>query len=304
MEDTSFKTLDYAAVLTDKFSHSVSLICYGYNEEELIGDFFSNAVDLLDSVATDYEIIFVDDGSTDRTFELAQGIARGNERIRIYRNGRNRNTGYSFKRALSLAEKEFVLWQTIDWSYDLSNLRIFLELVRHFGVVAGVRPVPFRLLAYIPVLRSIYRVRSRSDDILRAIVSLANYYVLRILFGLRSHDFQNIQIHRTKVLQAFELRGESSFLSIEMLIRARTFGLDMIEVPLKFIPRTKGISKGIRPVAIWKSVRDIAINWIAWGWRYRLGSWKDHRRIYRISEPTFLEEQVIVLCASLFKQFR
>lgn len=291
-------------VVLNKFGHSVSLICYGYNEEESIADFFKKAVNLLDSVAEDYEIIFVDDGSTDRTWELSQDIARGNERIRIFRNDRNRNTGYSFKRALSLAEKEFVLWQTIDWSYDLSNLRIFLELTGHFGVVAGVRPVPTRLLAYIPVLRSIYRVRTRSDDILRAIVSLANYYVLRILFGLRSHDFQNIQIHRTKVLQSFELRGESSFLSIEMLIRARAFGLDIIEVPLKFIPRSKGTSKGIRPVAIWKSIRDIVLNWIAWGWRYRLESWTDHRRIYRVSAPTFLEEETIVLCASLFKQFR
>ena len=190
--------------------------------------------------SSDYEIIFIDDCSTDRTWEIAQGFARENDRISIVRNDRNRNIGYSFKRGVSLAEREYLFWQTIDWSYDLTDLRIFLELLQHFGVVIGVRPVPTRLLAYIPVVRSIYRVRTRSDDFIRAVVSLTNYYVLRILFGLNVHDFQNIQFHRTKSLQSFELAGR------ELVSRHRNddqraqSGLDLIEVPIRFIPRTKG----------------------------------------------------------------
>src|SRR5262249_53957337 len=151
------------------------------------------------------------------------------------------------KRGVSLAEKEYLFWQTIDWAYEISDLRIFLELLLHFGVVVGIRPVPARLLAYIPVVRSIYRVQTRSDDFFRAMISLINYYVLRILFGLNVHDFQNVQFHRTKVLQSFKLQGESSFLGIEMMIRARSFGLDVIEVPIPYLRRTKGVSKGVRP---------------------------------------------------------
>jgi glycosyltransferase involved in cell wall biosynthesis len=287
-----------------KLEHSVSLICYAYNEEELIADFFDRAIKTIEAVATDYEIVFIDDCSTDRTWEIAHRVAAENSRIRIWRNDRNRNVGYSFKRGVSLAEKEYLFWQTIDWSYDLSDLRIFLQLLDHFGLVIGVRPVPIRLLAYIPVVRSIYRIRRRSDDIIRAMVSLTNYYVLRILFGLDVHDFQNIQFHRTKTLQSFELRGESSFLAIEMMIRARSVGLDIIEVPIKFLPRTKGVSKGIHPKAILKSCRDILRNWLDWGWRFRLQGQGRKGRIYRLPEPVFLEDEVIVLCAPLFKRFR
>lgn len=300
----SVHTLRAGAGITQTFARSVSMVCYGYNEEASIGGFFKKAVDLLESVATDYEIVFVDDCSTDRTWEIAQACARENARIRVWRNDRNRNIGYSFKRAVSLAQKEYLFWQTIDWSYDLSDLRIFLELLQHFGLVIGVRPVPARLLAYIPVVRSIYRVRTRSDDFIRAMVSLANYYVLRILFGLNVHDFQNIQFHQTKVLQSFELRGESSFLGIEMMIRARSTGLDLMEVPIKFIPRKQGVSKGIRPAAIWKSCRDIAVNWLDWGWRLRLARPAGQPRIYRLLEAAFLKEEVIVLCAPLFKRYR
>ncbi len=286
------------------FAHSVSLVCYGYNEAASLPEFFKRAVTLLESVAPEYEVVFIDDASTDGTWEIAQAFARQNPRIRVWRNDRNRNIGYSFKRAVSLAENEYLFWQTIDWSYDLSDLRIFLELLDHFGVVIGVRPVPIRLLAHLPVVRSIYRVRTRSDDFIRAMVSLANYYVLRILFGLNVHDFQNIQFHRTKVLQSFHLGGESSFLGIEMMMRARGLGLDLLEVPIKFIPRTRGKSKGIRPAAIWKSCRDIATNWFAWGWRIRFAARRDQGRIYRLPEPAFLDEAVIVLCAPLFKRYR
>lgn len=288
----------------EKFRHSVSLVCYGFNEEELIGDFFRRALETLDAVATDYEIVFVDDCSTDRTWEIAQQLARENSHIRVFRNERNRNIGYSFKRGVSLAQKDCLFWQTIDWSYDLTDLRIFLELLEHFGVVVGVRPVPIRLLAYIPVVRSIYRVRTRSDNFIRAVVSLGNYYVLRTLFGMKVHDFQNIQFHRTKTLQSFELRGESSFLGVEMMIRARSAGLNLIEVPIKFIPRTKGVSKGIRLTAIWKSVRDIARNWLAWGWRFRLEGRGSQGRVFRLMEPAFLNEAVIILCAPLFKRYQ
>lgn len=309
MSDVAVNQADAAIAVAapptpNRLAHSVSLVCYGYNEEESIADFFKKAVATLEAVVSDYEIVFIDDCSTDRTRDIAQHFASENPRIRVWRNDRNRNIGYSFKRGVSLAEKEYLFWQTIDWSYDLSDIKIFLDLLQHYGVVIGVRPVPIRLLAYIPVVRSIYRIRSRSDDMVRAVVSLANYYILRILFGLNAHDFQNIQFHRTKVLQSLELRGESSFLGIEMMIRARGRGLDLLEVPIKFIPRAKGVSKGIRLSAILRSCRDITANWFAWGWNYRFKRRGGQGRIYRLLEPAFLPEDVIALCAPLFKRFR
>src|SRR5688572_10954136 len=138
----------------EKIFHSVSLVSYGFNEEELIAEFFDKAVELLQAVVDDYEIIFIDDCSTDRTWDIAQRFAQENQRIRVFRNDQNQNIAYSFKRGVSLAEKEYLFWQTIDWSYDLKDIDVFLRLLDHFGVVAGVRPVPFRLLAYVPVVRS------------------------------------------------------------------------------------------------------------------------------------------------------
>ena len=287
-----------------KSKYSLSLISYGYNEQDLLAEFFERALELLGRTTNDFEIIFVDDGSTDDSWHIAQDFATKHPVIRIFRNDRNRNIAYSFKRGAAQAQKEILFWQTIDWSYDISELEIFIRLLDHFDAVIGVRPVPTRLLSYIPILRSVYRVRTRSDDFLRACISLANYYLLRILYNVNVHDFQNIQFHRTKEFQTYVFSGESSFLAPEAIIKTLERGFRIIEVPIRFCPRQKGVSKGIRPAALWRSLRDVIGNWFAWGWRRRFGGTERDGKVFRLTEPAMLEDEVIILVAPLFKQFR
>jgi len=281
------------------------MLAWAYNEEALIDSFLERALAALEASVSDYELILVDDGSTDRTNEIAQAHAAGNPHLRVITNERNMNIGASFKRALASAQKEFVFWQTVDWSYDLTHLRIFLELLKHFDVVVGVRPVPIRLLSYIPVIRSIYRVRTRSDNFRKAIISLGNYYMLRILYRMEFHDFQNIHFYRTALLQGFTLEGESSFLAPEMMARALASGCRFLEVPIPFIPRAAGEAKGTKLGSIMRSVKDILGNWLRWGWRFRLSRGQSRQRqIWRVSEPFFLDENVLWLIIPLLKFFR
>ena len=281
------------------------MLAWAYNEEALMDSFLQRALAALEASVSDYELILVDDGSTDRTNEIAQAHAKRNPHLRVITNERNMNIGVSFKRALAAAQKEFVFWQTVDWSYDLTHLRIFLELLKHFDVVVGVRPVPIRLLSYVPVIRSIYRVRTRSDSFRKAIISLGNYYMIRILYRMEFHDFQNIHFYRTALLQGFPLEGESSFLAPEMMARALASGCRFLEVPIPFIPRTAGEAKGTKLGSIVRSVKDIWGNWLRWGWRSRLSRRKNRRRqIWRVSEPFFLNEDVLRLIIPLLKFFR
>ena len=228
-----------------KFDRSVSMLCWGYNEELLIEDFFDRAIALLDATVEDFEIVFVDDGSTDRTPELAEQRARLDPRVRVLRNERNSNVGTSAYRAIEAAAKEITFWQTVDWSYDMKNLRTFLELSKHFDVVQGIRPVPTRLLSYIPVVRSIYRIRRRSDSLMRALVSLTNYYLLRILFGCKFYDFQNVTFYRRQHIAGIDIRGTGAFSNAKLLITTYDKGLSYLEVPIRFIPRRRGRAKGV-----------------------------------------------------------
>lgn len=291
--------------LTRKFDRSVSLISWGLNEEILLEQFLDRAFALLSDCVEDFEVVFVDDGSTDRSPEILRAYAAREPRLKVLTNEVNRNVGYSSRRAIAAATKDVIFWQTTDWSYDIRNLRIILELLNHFDVVQGVRPVPIRLLSYIPVVRSIYRVRTRSDNFRKAIVSLGNYYLLRILFGVPFQDFQNVTFYPTKLLQSVELTGNSSFVNPECLIRTYERRPTYIEVPIPFIPRTAGIAKGTKLSSIRRSIHDIFRAWLSWGWRQRRKNRKDSQRhIFRVWQPFHLDEQVIRLVSPLFKEFR
>ncbi len=290
-------------VTLGKFRRGVSLLAWAYNEEILIEGFLHRAVALLDSVATDWEIVLVDDCSTDRTNEIATAFAAREPRVNVVRHERNLNVGMACRTALAHAGKEFLFWQTVDWSYDISKLRIFLELLMHYDAVQGIRPVPIRLMSYIPVLRSIYRVRRRSDSLYKAVISLGNYYFLTILFGVRFHDFQNVTFYKTRVVQQLPLVARTSFINPELLLRNYYNGARFIEVPIRFISRQHGVPKGTRPIVVIRSVVDTVRNWIGWGASSR------HRRaqsqpIRRVSEPFRLDQPILRLVLPLFDDFR
>lgn len=287
-----------------KFDKSVSLLTWGYNEEDLVERFLDRAVALLDANIKDWEIVFVNDGSTDRTSQILDAYALREPRVRPVHNQRNLNVGKSCRRAIKAASKEYLFWQTVDWSYDIRNLRLFLELLKHYDVVQGIRPTPIRLLSHIPVLRSIYRVKTRSDNFKKAIVSLSNYYILRILFGIKFQDFQNVTLYPTRVLQNVALTGDSAFLNPECLLRVYETGARFIEVPIPFIPRTIGEAKGTRLTAILRAVRDVFTSWLKWGLEYRRNVSKlPANRIDRVSEPFGLDNEVAVLVLPMLKDF-
>jgi glycosyltransferase involved in cell wall biosynthesis len=286
-----------------KFDHSVSLGAWGYNEELLLESFLTRAIDLLDRTVHDWEIIFVDDCSTDSTPEILQKFTQREPRLRVVRHPRNLNVGMAFRTALANASKEYFFSQTVDWSYDISKLRVFLELLKHFDVVQGIRPVPIRLLSYIPVVRSIYRIQRRSDTLYKAVISLTNYYILRVFFGVRFHDFQNVTFYPIRIVREVELVGRTSFANPELLLKAYYRGARFIEVPIRFMKRDLGVAKGTKIKTLMRSFADTARNWVSWGISCRLK--RQHApAIYRVAEPFRLDQPVLRLILPLFEDFK
>jgi glycosyltransferase involved in cell wall biosynthesis len=292
--------------LTEKFDRSVSMLAWGYNEEELVEDFLDRAFALLEDTINDYELVFVNDASTDRTGQILADYAQKEPRLRVITHETNLNVGFACRTAIAGAQKEFLFWETVDWSYDLTYLRIYLELLRYFDVVQGIRPAPERLLSHIPVIRSIYRVKSRSDTLRKAVISLSNYYLLRLLYGVDFHDFQNVTFYPTALAQSLTLMGTSSFVNPELLIKAHAQGARFLEVPIRFIPRQKGEAKGTKLRTVVRSVRDVLGSWLKWGLRLRLERRRLRRpdQISRVSQPVYLDEEVLNIIVPLFKCYR
>lgn len=272
-----------------KFDRGVSLLCWAYNEEDSIEEFLEKATQLMDACVEDYEIVLIDDGSTDRTYELAENFRKKNPKLKVFQNERNLNVGISSQRAIQRASKEFLFWQTIDWCYDISNLREYLEYLKTYDIVQGVRREPvavkLRLLKPFAGLLKLFGMKHltrRSDTVQKAIVSVINFLLIRFLFRVPLSDFQNVTFYPSKWIQSVKYEAKSSFANPEGLIKSYWNGMTIKEVPISFIARSEGTAKGTRLKAITRSVRDILSLWFRWVMLGRRGSIKKGK-IYRLS---------------------
>lgn len=255
------------------FERSVSWLCWAYNEEELIEEYLYRANDLLNKTVCDYEIVVIDDCSTDRTNEIVNRLKQTIPQIRLIRNEKNLNVGLSSRKAIQSASKEYLLWQTIDWAYDITLFRVFLELLKSYDIVAGVRRAPvivadqirwMKPLLALMTLFGINHITRRSDTIYKAVVSLINYIMVRVLFRMPISDYQNIVFYPTRLVQSISYESRSSFANPEGLLKTYWQGANIVEVPISFIPRQKGEAKGTRLKAIFTSMTDIFRLWWCW----------------------------------------
>ena len=239
-----------------KFDRSVSLLCWAYNEQDSIMEFLARASRLLDESVRDYEIILIDDGSCDKTARYAYYFNRDHphSRLKYFRNGRNLNVGLSCRKAIQKASKEFLFWQTVDWAYDISNLREYLELLKTYDIVQGMRPGGFHVA----------HILKRSDSIGKAVISLVNYWLIRLFYRVSLHDFQNVTFYPTKWAQSIDYEATTSFVNPERLIKSHWAGKTIKEVPIGFMPRRRGKAKGTRLGFVVRSMREVFKFWVKW----------------------------------------
>lgn len=248
-----------------KFDRGVSLVGWAYNEEEQVGEFVARAHRLMSEVAEDFEIIVVNDGSTDRTPEILEEARLHYPELRVVHFECNKGIGEAAKQGIAAARKEFLFWQTVDWSYDLTAVRYYLELLKEHDVVAGCRrgPIsggnPVRLAK-----KAWHHFLTRSDNAKKSFVSICNYLLVRVLFNFPMSDYQNVSFYPSKLIQSIQLEARSSFGNPEFLMKSYWRGASIIEVPIQFLPRQVGEAKGTRITAVLQSIWDIFKLWYQW----------------------------------------
>ena len=230
------------------------MLGWALNEEGSLEAYIDRAEVLLRSLTDDFELIIIDDGSNDRTSAIAEAGRRTRPWLRIYRNDRNRGPGFSCKRAMAQATKDILFWQTVDWAYDVDALADVMWRLDEFDVLQGVRP-------RVSLVRTL---SARSDTRHKAIISLANYYLIRMLFRLPISDYQNVTVYPRRFVEHLTLESESSFTGVECLLKTFWQGVRFKEVQVAFGRRTRGTGTGTRPRELFSAVRDILRCWVRW----------------------------------------
>jgi hypothetical protein len=240
---------------TPRVPFSLSMLGWALNEEASVAGYIDRAGAFLAALTGDYELILIDDGSTDRTWEIAAESAKTRPWLKPYRNERNRGSGFNTKRAISLATKDYVFWQTVDWAYDIRHLAKALGDLATVDVLQGVR---------MDTTSAKGMVQQRSDNPYKGLVSVVNYRLIRTLFQLPLGDYQNVTVYPRRLIQSVTLETESSFTNPECLLKTWWRGATFKEVPVPFMKRQRGRGTGSRPGAIAAAIADILRWWTRW----------------------------------------
>jgi glycosyltransferase involved in cell wall biosynthesis len=234
---------------------SLSMLGWALNEEDNIAVYIDRGGAFLAALTSDFELILIDDGSTDRTWEIVVECSRTRPWLKPYQNDRNRGSGYNTKRAISLATKDYVFWQTVDWAYDIRYLAQALPELSSVDVLQGVR---------VATTSAHGMMVHRSDNAYKGIVSVVNYRLVRTLFRLPLDDYQNVTVYPRALIQSVTLETESAFTNPECLLKTWWRGATFKQVPVPFVKRRQGRSKGTRPRAILAAIYDILYWWTQW----------------------------------------
>lgn len=223
---------------------SVSFFCPAYNEEDNLERMVNSVLPVLRESAQDFEIIIVDNASTDNTPQIADRLAANIPQIRVIHNIFNRGYGGALRTGFSNATKEFVVYTDSDNQYDFNDFKLMIPYLSKYDIVTG------------------YRLK-RHDSRYRLFQSGIFNFLIRLLFGLRMKDINcSFKVYRKKALDGIRFSSNSAFIDSEMFIQARRNGFRIYEVPVQHFARTAGKAYGAKPHMVIFTVKEIITYWL------------------------------------------
>ena len=190
----------------------------------------------------DYELIIVDDASTDATPRLADALVAADPRVKVVHHPMNRKLGGSMKTGFAAATGELVLYTDADLPFDMAELTKACRIMR----------------LYESDIVSAYRLDRTGEGSLRIIYTFAYNFLIRRLFGVRMRDINfAFKLCRRAIFEHVELVSEGSFIDAELIIRAKKLGYEVTQFGVDYFPRTRGVSTLSSPAIILKIVREM-----------------------------------------------
>ena len=232
-------------------SPGLTLVVVAFNERANLENTVTEAIQILETVTPDPQLILVDDGSSDGTGALADDLARRRPWAMALHHDVNQGMGAALKTGYAAATREFVTFLPGDGQIPAEGIAVLLRS----AVETGADLV-------------LSRYEQRRDGLHRTILSKGLRLTTRIVSGTKVRS-EGPYLVRKEILEKVPLRSDSFFLNLELPIRAAHMGLHIEEVVLQVRPRTAGNSKVV-------SVRKIASvlgDMVA----LRIRMWHEHR---------------------------
>ncbi len=201
----------------------VSVVIPLYNEEENIAILHQRLKETLDRLGCGYEIIYVDDGSADRTLAGLEKIQAEDKKVVILSLRRNFGQTAAFAAGFDFARGDIVITMDGDLQNDPSDIPKFLDLIKDHDLVSG------------------WRKKRKDAFITRRLPSMLANWIISKVTGVKLHDYGcSLKAYRREVIKNLKLYGEMHRFIPAV---ASWYGVRVVEVETTHYPRLRGKSK-------------------------------------------------------------
>ena len=218
---------------------SISVFFPCYNEQENVGRTVEKALEVLERLNADFEVIIVDDGSSDGTGQIADEIAGRDGRVKVVHHEGNLGYGAALQSGFKAATKEFVFYTDGDGQFDINEMPSLLALMERYDIV------------------SCYRL-NRRDSLIRKINGWCWTRLVCLTFGLKIRDIDcAFKLYKREIFDKIELLSTGALINAEILARAVRKGYRITQKGVHHYPRTTGKQTGANLRVILRAFKEL-----------------------------------------------
>ncbi len=216
----------------------LSAVMPAYNEQEILPLALDEAVAALDEVAERWELVVVDDGSTDRTPDILAERSAREPRLTVLTQRPNQGYSKAIIRGFAAARHALVFYTDADAQFDLREIALLAPHVADHDLVAG------------------YRLH-RQDPALRLLTSRVYNFIQGLVLGIRVRDVNcAFKLFRRSFFDTVTLSSDGFLVDAEIYARAARAGLSWAQVGVTHRPRVRG-SSTVKPSSVTNTLREL-----------------------------------------------
>jgi glycosyltransferase involved in cell wall biosynthesis len=225
--------------MINKYKYSITIFLPCYNEEQNVARVAREALQTAKQISDDFEIIIVDDGSVDRTGEIADKLAAQNPEIKVVHHKVNQGYGAALQSGFKNASKELVFYTDGDGQFKIEEIKKLLPLIAQYDIVSG------------------YRIK-RQDALIRKVNAYLWGILVNALFKIKISDVDSaFKLYRRNIFDDITLYSQGALIDTEILAKAMAKGYTITEVGVSHHPRTAGKQTGAKLSVIYRAFREL-----------------------------------------------
>ncbi len=217
----------------------LSVFLPSHNEEPNVERVVRGFLAELPHLAQNYEVIVVDDGSRDRTGEIADRMAAQDAHVKVVHHEKNRGYGGAVISGIRAATQPYVLLCDGDGQFDPKEVALLAARMPECDVVVG-------------------RRLQRADHLMRRVNGKAWTLLVRVVLGIRISDIDcGFKLFKRQMLEGMELRAAGAMISTELMARVAGRGAKVCEVGVHHLPRLAGEQSGANFRVIMRAFKEL-----------------------------------------------